>query len=119
MTYAYWVLAMMGPKQGEGSPADTFKMFVPMLVIFAIFYFMMLRPQQRKDKERRRMIAEIKSGARVLFSGGIIGTVVNVKDDTFTIRIAEKVRIEVARGAVVRVLEKGEKAELEEDGKAR
>ena len=119
MTDAFWMLAMMGQKQGEGSPADTFKMFVPMLIIFGIFYFMMLRPQQRKDKERRKMIAEIKSGARVLFSGGIIGTIVNVKEDTFIIRIAEKVKIEVARGAVVRVLQKGEKAELEEDGKTR
>jgi preprotein translocase subunit YajC len=112
-------MAMMGPKQGEGSPGDAFKMFIPMLIIFAIFYFMLLRPQQRKEKQRKKMIEEIKSGARVLFSGGIIGTVVNVKESTFIIKIAEKVKIEVARGAVVRVLEKGDKVELEDDARTR
>jgi len=119
MSSVLWLIAMMGPKQGEGSPGDSFKMFIPMLIVFAIFYFMLLRPQQRKEKQRRKMIEEIKSGARVLFSGGIIGTVVNVKESTFVIKIADKVKIEVARGAVIRVLEKGEKAEVDESTQSR
>ncbi len=87
-----------------------FGMFLPMIVIFAIFYFMMIRPQQRKEKERRLMIDNVKSGDRVLFSGGIFGTVVNAKNaHTLVIKIADNVKVEVARAAVAKVLEKGEK----------
>lgn len=89
-------------------------MMIPMLLIFAIFYFMLIRPQQRKEKERKKMIAELKSGTRVMFSGGILGTITNVKESTFVIKIADGVKVEVARGAVSQVLEKGEKASLEE-----
>ncbi len=102
-------LAMAAPAEGQqGSP---FGMMVPMLFIFAIFYFMLIRPQQRKEKERKKMIDELKTGARVMFSGGIIGTVTNVKESVFVIKIADGVKIEVARGAVSKVLEKGEKPE--------
>lgn len=96
-----------------GAPGQTgggMGMMVPMLIIFAIFYFMLIRPQQRKEKERRGMIAELKTGARVMFSGGILGTVTNVKENTFVVKIADNVKVEVVKGAVSRVLEKGEKA---------
>jgi len=74
-------LAMMGPAPSGAAPAGGgLGMFVPMLLIFAIFYFMLIRPQQRKEKERRQMIDNVKSGDRILFSGGIFGTVTNVKD---------------------------------------
>ena len=87
-----------------------FGMFLPMIAIFAIFYFMMIRPQQRKEKERRIMIDNVKSGDRVLFSGGIFGTVTNAKSThTLVIKIADNVKIEVARGGVSKVLDKGEK----------
>ncbi len=89
-------------------------MMIPMLLIFGIFYFMLIRPQQRKEKERKKMISELKSGTRVMFCGGIIGTIANVKDNVFIIKIADGVKVEVARGAVSQVLEKGEKASLEE-----
>lgn len=89
-------------------------MMIPMLLIFGIFYFMLIRPQQRKEKERKNMIAGLKSGTKVMFSGGILGTIVNVKDSTFIIKIADGVKVEVARGAVSQVLEKGKKASLEE-----
>jgi len=101
--------------QAGQQPTNPLGFAVPMIVIFAIFYFMMIRPQQRKEKERRRMIDTIKTGARVMFSGGILGTVTNVKESTFTVKIADKVKIEVARGAVSRVLEKGEKVAAEQD----
>ena len=85
-------------------------MMIPMLLIFGIFYFMLIRPQQRKEKERKQMISELKSGTRVMFSGGILGTIANVKESTFVIKIADGVKVEVARGAVSQVLQKGEKA---------
>jgi len=80
------------------------------LVVFvAIFYFMLIRPQQRKEKERRGMIETLKSGDRILFSGGIIGTVTNVKDQILVVKIADNVKVEVVRAAVSRVLDKDEK----------
>lgn len=105
------LIAMAAP--AEGQQGSSFGMIVPMLFIFAIFYFMLIRPQQRKEKERRKMIDELKTGARVMFSGGIIGTVTNAKDGVFVIKIADGVKVEVARGAVSKVLEKGEKPEEE------
>lgn len=108
------ITAMLGggaQGQTQGSP---FGMFIPMIIIFAIFYFMLIRPQQRKEKERRAMIDAVKSGDKVMFSGGILGTVTNTKENTLVIKIADGVKVEVARGAVAKVLDKGEKATLED-----
>jgi len=74
--------------------------WIMLLIIFAIFYFMMIKPQQRKEKERRQMIADLRAGARVVFAGGLIGTIVEAKETTFKIEIAGDVVIEVARNAV-------------------
>ena len=98
-----------------GGSGGMMNMMLPMVLIFGIMYFMMIRPQQRKEKERRALINNLKSGTRVLFSGGIVGTITNVKDATFMVKIAENVKIEVARGAVSRVLEKGDKITTEEE----
>ena len=84
-------------KQPQGGG---FQMWIPMLIIFAIFYFLMIKPQQRKEKERRQMIADLRAGARVVFAGGLIGTIVEAKETTFKIEIAGDVVIEVARNAV-------------------
>lgn len=108
-------IAMMGPPGGaQGQGGGLMAMMVPMIIIFGIFYFMLIRPQQRKEKERQKMIDEVKSGERVMFCGGMIGTVTNVKDGIFVIKVAENVKVEVARGAVNRVLEKDEKPEAGE-----
>ena len=98
-----------------GGSGGMMNMMLPMVLIFGIMYFMMIRPQQRKEKERRALINNLKSGTRVLFSGGIVGTITNVKDATFMVKIADNVKIEVARGAVSRVLEKGDKITTEEE----
>lgn len=108
MTYLPVYTAMAAPA-GEGGGGGLGAMLVPMAIIFGIFYFMMIRPQQRKEKERRAMIDNIKTGEKVLFSGGIIGTVANVKESTFVIKIADNVKIEVARSSVSRVIPKGDK----------
>ena len=80
-------------------------MLVPMLLIFAIFYFMMIRPQQRKEKERRKMIEELRAGAKVVFAGGFIGTIKESREKTFLIEIAPGVSVEVARASVSGVAE--------------
>ena len=110
MIHSMTVLAMAGAPGGQGGGGAA-SMFVPLLILIAIFYFMLIRPQQRKEKERKAMIERIKSGERVMFSGGILGTVTNVKESTLVVKVAENVKIEIARGAVGRVLQKGEKAD--------
>ena len=103
-----WI-AMAAPGDQGGGAGGALGLFVPMLIIFGIFYFMLIRPQQRKEKDRRAMIESVETGARIVFSGGIIGTVANVKDNTLVVKIADNVKIEIARGAVNKVLDKGEK----------
>lgn len=80
-------------------------MLVPMLLIFAIFYFMMIRPQQRKEKDRRKMIDELRAGAKVVFAGGFIGTIKESREKTFLIEIASGVSVEVARASVTGIAE--------------
>ena len=67
-----------------------------------------------REKERQALLASVKTGDRVLFAGGFLGTVSNVKEKTLTVKIAEGVKVEIARGAVAQVLEKGESPELAE-----
>ncbi len=85
--------APAAPKQGG------FGMLVPMLVLFGIFYFMMIRPQNRKEKERRKMIEELRAGAKVVCGNGIVGTIVEANERTFRIRTADS-EVEVLRGSV-------------------
>ena len=81
----------------QGSPWAGLMM--PVLLI-AIFYFMFLRPQQRKEKERRKMIDELRAGAKVVFAGGIIGTIQEASEKTFVIETASGATMEVLRSAV-------------------
>lgn len=102
----------MGPApaggQGQGSPLQ---LPIMMVIMLGIFYFMLIRPQQRKEKERRAMLDNTKSGDRVVCAGGILGIVTNVKDKTIVIKVADNVKIEVLRSAITQILEKGDQPE--------
>ena len=74
------------------------------LILFALFYFMMIRPQQRKEKERRKMIEELRAGAKVVFAGGLMGTIVEATEKTFRIEISPGNVVEVLRGCVTDVV---------------
>lgn len=78
--------------------------WLPMLLILGIFYFMMIRPQQRKEKERRKMIEELRAGAKVIFAGGLMGTISEATDKTFKVEIAPGTIIEIARSCVTGVV---------------
>ena len=77
-----------------------------MVLMFGIMYVLLFMPQRRKEKERRKMIENVKSGDRVIFSGGMLGTVSNVKEKILVVKVADNVKVEVLRGAVVQVLDK-------------
>lgn len=79
--------------------------WLPLILIFAIMYFIMIRPAQRKEKERKQEIMAITAGARVLFGGGIIGTIVEVKEATFKVEVAKGVTFEISKGSVQRKID--------------
>ncbi|MCT4555657.1 MAG: preprotein translocase subunit YajC [Pelagimonas sp.] len=86
--------------------------FAPLILIFAIMYFLLIRPQQKKMKEHQNMVSALRRGDQVVTQGGIIGKVAKVKDDNeLEIEIAEGVKIRVVRSTVAQVLSKTEPAE--------
>ena len=103
------VLGMGTPPAGQGQGQGSGMLMMGyMAIIFALFYFMMIRPQMKREKERKKLIENIKAGDRILFCGGLLGVVASVKGNAFVVKIADNVKIEIARGAVLRVLDKDE-----------
>lgn len=95
--------------QAEAAPTGSPLQFpIMMVILFAIMYFMMIRPQRRKEKERKAMIANLKSGSNVLLTSGILGQITSIKENTLTVKIADNTKIEVVRAAISQVMEKGE-----------
>ena len=92
-----WAYAAQGGG-AEASPMWTF--VVPMIFMVAIFYFLLIRPQQRKAKEHKQLLENLKRGDRVITAGGLIGEIASISDQTLTIEIADKVRVDVGRAYV-------------------
>ena len=89
--------------QSPGGGSGLFAL-APLLFIFAIFYFLLIMPQQRKQKKWQAMLGELKAGDRVVTSGGLRGTIIGLKDDALTLRVPpDNLKIEVSRGSVVQV----------------
>jgi len=87
-----------GGAGGEG--AGGFAGFIPLILMFVIFYFLLIRPQQKRTKDHRAMIANLKKGDRIITSGGIHGRITGMDEATLTVEIADKVRVKVARANV-------------------
>ncbi|HIM68529.1 MAG TPA: preprotein translocase subunit YajC [Verrucomicrobia bacterium] len=94
------ILLAQGQPQTQGSQMG---MFVPMILMVVIFYFLLIRPQQKKAKEHTKMVNALKSGASVVTRGGVVGTVQSVKDTTVSIRSLES-KFEVEKHAIERVI---------------
>jgi preprotein translocase subunit YajC len=76
----------------------------PLIFIFAIFYFLLILPQQRRQKKWQAMLGELKTGDKVTTSGGLRGTIMNLKDDAVTLRVPpDNLKLEVSRGSIVSV----------------
>jgi preprotein translocase subunit YajC len=89
------------------SPGPAFQIqLVVMGLIFAGFYFMFIAPQKKKQKEHEKMLAKLQSGDEVVTNGGIYGTITNVKDDRFVIRVADNTKIEIGKGFIQTVITK-------------
>lgn len=84
-----------------GSTANPVLTFLPLIFMFVIFYFLLIRPQQKRQKELNKMIQELKKGDRVTTSGGIIGTVAGIQDDYVVLKIGEgETKVEILKSAV-------------------
>lgn len=86
---------------------STLMQFLPMIAIFVLFYFLMIRPQQKRAKEHKTMLQALQKGDEIVISGGIVARVAKTGDNYLTLEIADNVEIHVQRGAVAARLEKG------------
>jgi preprotein translocase subunit YajC len=101
----------MGLPGGSGAPgggADP-SFFIMMAVLFAIFYFLIIRPQQKKQKELKEMLAGLTYGDLILTSGGLQGKITGLTDTLVTLEVADKVRVKISRNFIVAVLQKAAK----------
>ena len=78
--------------------------FLPIILIFVVFYFLLIRPQQRRAKEHRNVLSNLKVGDQVLTSGGVYGRITGLRDDFVTVEISDKVRVKVSRGHIAGVV---------------
>jgi len=91
---------------------EAFAQFVPLILIFVIMYFLLIRPQQKKLKEHKAMVEALRRGDQVVTQGGLIGKVSKVKDDSeIEVELAEGVKVRVVRSTISQVLSKTEPAE--------
>ena len=88
---------------------DAFQAFLPLILIFVVFYFLLIRPQQKKMKQHREMLAALRRGDKVITGGGIVGTVTKVEnDDEVTVEIAKDVKVRVQRATIAGVVNRTE-----------
>ena len=83
--------------------------FIPLILIFVIFYFFLIRPQQKRAKDHKAMVASLKRGDEIITSGGIIGTIDRVmEDDRIEVTIGENVKVQIIRSTITSLLKKEE-----------
>ena len=97
------------PPGTGGGPAAFVQPLILFGAMFAILYFLMIRPQQKQRHERERMLGALKRGDRVVTTSGLYGTVTAISEHTVTLRVTDQVRLEFERSAIGRVVEAGEK----------
>jgi len=99
----------MGQPPANGQQASPIPMMVTMGLMFVIFYFVLIRPQQKKAKEQQEMLKTVKSGDKIVTTSGIIATIVTVKDDSVSVRSADS-KFEITKGAIAEVRERSGEA---------
>ena len=114
MTGIAYALGQGGVAGGQGGG---FSAFIPLILMFAIFYFLLIRPQQKKTKQHREMIGNLKKGDRIITSGGLHGRITGSSDTTLTVEIAEKVRVKVNRANVMALTQPGQQPAAPKDDK--
>jgi len=96
------LFAMM-PADPSGAGPSPFSMLLPLLGMLAIFYFLLIRPQQKRQKEMQKMIGALKKGDKVVTASGLIGSVAGLRDDIVVIKLADNVKVEMLKNAITAV----------------
>ena len=92
------------PQGGHGGGAQgMIASLIPLVLIFVVFYFLLIRPQQKKAKEHKQMLDNIKKGDKVITAGGIYGVVESVSENTLTLKISENVKVKFGKGYIASV----------------
>ena len=89
-----------GAPQASAPGLSGIMSIAPLIILFVIFYFLLIRPQQKKAKEHKQMLSEVQKGDNVVTNSGIYGRVISVQDETLTVEIAENVKVKVAKEAI-------------------
>jgi len=92
--------------QAEGQ-TDSFLSLLPLVLIFVIFYFLLLRPQIKRAKEHKQMMASLAKGDEIVSNGGLLGRIIRAEEDFVTLEIAEGVRVKLQKNAVASLVPKG------------
>lgn len=92
------------PIVSQSAAPSPFMSLAPLLVIFVIFYFLLIRPQQKKMKEHKKLIGNLKKGDRVITSSGFYATVVGVGDSSLELKLADNVKVKILKGSISEVL---------------
>jgi preprotein translocase subunit YajC len=87
----------------DGAGPSPFSMLLPLLGMLAIFYFLLIRPQQKRQKETQKMINALKKGDKVITASGLIGSVAGLRDDIVVVKIADNVKVEMLKNAITAV----------------
>jgi preprotein translocase subunit YajC len=101
MLSAYAQSAQVGP-----AAPNPILGFLPMIFIIGIFYFLVIKPQKKQQANHKQMISELSKNDEIVTSGGLCGTIVNVKDKTFVVRIDDNTKVEILKGYVLTVIKK-------------
>lgn len=99
--------AFANPSGTEGGPS-LITSFIPILLLFVIFYFLLIRPQQKKQKQHQALVSNLRRGDKIVTNGGLYGSVVDVKDHVIVLKVADDVKVEIVKNAVATVIEKRE-----------
>ena len=103
-----WLISTAAAQSAGGATSqNSFISMLPLVLIFVVFYFMLIRPQNKKAKEHRSMIAALETGAEIATAGGIIGKVTEVSENFVTVEIANNIQVKVQRNTIAQVLPKG------------
>ena len=102
-----WLIPSAYAQAAGGAQPNAFVQLLPLVLIFVVFYFLLIRPQQKKAKEHRTMLEALQKGDEVVTSGGVVGRIAKLTDQYAAIEIAPSVEINVQRQAIAQLLPKG------------
>ncbi len=107
-----WLISAAHAQGAAPAQADPLSAFLPLILLMVIFYFLLIRPQQKRNKEHKAMLGQLAKGDELITSGGVAGKLVEIGDAFITLEVADNVRIKVQKHAVSNVLPKGSLKQL-------